>query len=333
MLTLDTACSGGLIGLHQACQDLRSGESNAAIVAAVNLILGPDQAIGLSNLRMISSTGRSYPFDDRGKGYGRGEGAVLLVLKRLDDAIRDRNHVRAVIRASAAGQDGFTPQTITYPSGRAQEALTRSTYARCGLRPEDTSYVEAHGTGAVAGDTEELSGIAEAFADASHTGRSGSLYVGSVKGAIGHTECVSGLASLLKATAMFEHDMIPPAAGFAELKPGLTLDNIFIPTKVIPWPQTPGLAPRVSINSFGFGGANAHVILERCIPDSTPNVKDVVALPRLFTLAANSTTSLRSMIQAHADWVASGRKTTYHWLTFLTHYCTAEPPCRTDSVR
>ncbi|KAJ4385202.1 hypothetical protein N0V93_010263 [Gnomoniopsis smithogilvyi] len=305
-LTLDTACSGGLIGLHQACQDLRSGESNTAIVAAVNLILGPDQAIGLSNLRMISSTGRSYPFDDRGVGYGRGEGAVVLVLKRLDDAIRDRDHVRAVIRASAAGQDGFTPQTIMYPSGRAQAALIRSAYARCGLRPEDTCYVEAHGTGTVAGDTEELRGIAEAFADASPTGRSGSLYVGSMKGAIGHTECVSGLASVLKATAMFEHDMIPPVAGFANPKPGLPLDSISIPTKAISWPQTRGLAPRISINSFGFGGTNAHVILERYIPNPVPNAKDDVTSPRLFTLSANSATSLRSMIQAHADWVA-------HW--------------------
>lgn len=303
-LTLDTACSGGLIGLHQACQSLQSRESNTAIVAAVNLILGPDQAIGLGNLRMISDTGRSYPFDDRGSGYGRGEGAVVLILKRLDDAIRDRDRVRAVIRASGAGQDGYTPQTITYPSGRAQAALIRSTYARCGLRPEDTSYIEAHGTGTVAGDTEELSGIAEVFADTTQTHRSGPLYVGSMKGAIGHTECVSGLASLLKATAMFDHNMIPPVAGFAKPKPGLPLDHISIPTKAIPWPQAPGQVPRISINSFGFGGANAHVILERYAPDLIPPAIDDVTSPRLFTLSANSVTSLRATIQAHIDWVS-----------------------------
>lgn len=307
-LTIDTACSGGLIGLHQACQDLRSGESNTAIVAAVNLILGPDQAIGLSNLRMISSTGRSYPFDDRGEGYGRGEGAVVLVLKRLDDAIRDRDQVRAVIRASAVGQDGFTPQTITYPSGPSQAALIRSTYARCGLRPEDTPYVEAHGTGTVAGDTEEMRGISEAFTESSHTDRSEPLHVGSVKGAIGHTECVSGLASLLKAIAMFEHEMIPPVAGFANPKPGLPLDNISIPTKAIPWPQTPGLAPRVSINSFGFGGANAHAILERHAPDSAPNQKHDVASPRICTFSANSTISLKSMVEVHADWISQWKE-------------------------
>ncbi|KAK7743244.1 Type I Iterative PKS [Cytospora paraplurivora] len=303
-LTLDTACSGGLTGLHQACQSLQTRESDTAIVAAVNLILGPDQAIGLSNLRMISSTGRSYPFDDRGSGYGRGEGAVVLILKRLDDAIRDRDRVRAVIRASGAGQDGYTPQTITYPNGRAQAALIRSTYARCDLRPEDTLYIEAHGTGTVAGDTEELSGIAEVFAGTTQTNRSSPLYVGSMKGAIGHTECVSGLASLLKATAMFDHNMIPPVAGFAKPKPGLPLDHIAIPTETIPWPQTPKLIPRISINSFGFGGANAHVILERYAPDLTLPEIDEVTSPRLFTLSANSMTSLRAMVQAHIDWVS-----------------------------
>jgi acyl transferase domain-containing protein len=125
-----------------------------------------------------------------------------------------------------------------------------------------------------------------------------------MNGAIGHTECVSVLASLLKATAMFDHDVIPPVAGFANPKSGLPLDNISIPTKPIPWPHTPGLSPRVSINSFGFDGANAHVILERYAHDSTPSAKEVVACPRLFTLSANSKKSLRAMIQAHANWVS-----------------------------
>lgn len=326
-MTLDTACSGGLTALHQACQSLQSGESSTAIVAAVNLTLGPDHAIGLSNLHMISGTGRSYPFDDRGVGYGRGEGAVVLVLKRLDEALQDRDPVRAVVRGTAAGQDGYTPQTITYPSGRAQAALMRSAYARAGLRPEEVGYVEAHGTGTVAGDTEELSGIAEVFADRNAT-RSVPLHVGSMKGAIGHTESVSGLASLLKAVAMFDHNMIPPVAGFLNPKPGLPLDRISIPTKVIPWPQAPGLVPRISINSFGFGGSNAHAILERG-PDAVPSAKDETSSPRLYTLSANSMTSLKAMIQAHLEWVSQREEgqlpladlsyTLLHRRTALTH--------------
>ncbi|KAF2993289.1 putative PKS-like protein biosynthetic cluster, partial [Neopestalotiopsis sp. 37M] len=298
-MSLDTACSGGLIALHQACQSLRDGESNMAVVAATNLIMGPDVTIGLSNLHMTSSTGRCYPFDDRGEGYGRGEGVVVLIIKRLEDAIRDRDPVRAVIRSTAAGQDGYTPQGITYPNGRAQADLTRTAYARAGLRPEEVVYVEAHGTGTKAGDSEELSGIADVFA-AGSAERSKQLYIGSIKGAIGHTESVAGLASLLKATVMLERMLIPPVAGFRNPKPGLPLENIAVPTKVVPWPQD--TAPRISINSFGFGGANAHVILEKGPRGMAQPHTDAVR-PRLYTFSAHSIPSLDLMIKSHHDWV------------------------------
>ena len=300
-MTLDTACSGGLVALHQACQSLRDGESDTALVAASNLILGPDHFIGLSNLHLLSSTGRCYPFDERGKGYGRGEGVVVLVLKRLDDAIRNRDPIRAVIRSTAIGQDGYTPQNITYPNGQAQADLARTAYARAGLRPEDVAYVEAHGTGTKAGDNEELKGIAEVFA--STADRSVPLYVGSIKGAVGHTEAVAGLAGLLKATVMLDRELIPPVAGFANPKPGLPLDRMQIPTNLIPWPHVPGVTPRISISSFGFGGANAHAILER---GPRPTQKEFVHdgfFPRLFTLSANTPASLKAMIQAQHHWV------------------------------
>ncbi|PLB53458.1 ketoacyl-synt-domain-containing protein [Aspergillus steynii IBT 23096] len=300
-MTLDTACSGGLVALHLACQSLRAGESDTALVAASNLILGPDHAIGLSNLHMLSSTGRCYPFDDRGDGYGRGEGVVVLVLKRLETAIRDRNPIRTIIRGTAINQDGYTPQGITYPNGQAQADLARKAYAGAGLRPEEVAYIEAHGTGTKAGDKEELESIAEVFASASS--RSGPLLVGSIKGAIGHTESTAGLASLLKATAMLEHELIPPVAGFANPKPGLPLDRIEVPTAVIPWPHTTGITPRVSINSFGFGGANAHAILERGPRTSRDHETNFTTTPRLFTLSANSSVSLKAMITAHHDWV------------------------------
>lgn len=300
-MTLDTACSGGLVALHQACQSLRDGESNAALVAASNLTLGPDHFIGLSNLHLLSSTGRCYPFDVRGKGYGCGEGVVMLVLKRLDDAIRDRDPVRAVIRSTAVGQDGYTPQSITYPNGQAQADLARTAYARAGLKPEDVAYVEAHGTGTKAGDKEELQGIAEVFAGTAD--RSVSLYVGSIKGAVGHTEAVAGLAGLLKATVMLDRELIPPVAGFANPKPGLPLDRMQIPTNLLPWPHAPSVTPRISVNSFGFGGANAHAILERGPrPPQTRSAYDA-AFPRLFTLSANTPASLKAMIQAQHDWV------------------------------
>ena len=328
-MTLDTACSGGLVALHEACQSLRNRDSDASFVAASNLTLGPDHFIGLSNLHMLSSTGRCYPFDERGKGYGRGEGVVVLVLKRLDDAIWNRDPVRAVIRNTGIGQDGYTPQSITYPNGQAQADLARTTYARAGLRPEDVAFVEAHGTGTKAGDPEELEGIADVFAG---TERSLPLYVGSTKGAIGHTEAVAGLASFLKAAAMLDHEMIPPVAGFAKPKSGLPLDRMIIPTEVVPWPHATGVTPRISINSFGFGGAIAHAILEK---GSYPSVGASVyhaASPRLFTLSANSPTSLKTMIRGHHGWVERRMETPLADLSYTLLHRRSALPYRFSAV-
>ncbi|ERF68064.1 hypothetical protein EPUS_08500 [Endocarpon pusillum Z07020] len=329
-MTLDTACSGGLVALHQACQSLRGGESDAALVAASNLILGPDHFIGLSNLHLLSSTGRCYPFDERGKGYGRGEGIAMLVWKRLDDAIRDRDPVRVVIRSTVIGQDGYTPQNITYPNGQAQADLVRTAYACAGLRPEDVAYVEAHGTGTKAGDKEELQGIADVFA--STTDRAVPLYVGSIKGAIGHTEAAAGLAGLLKATVMLDRELIPPVAGFANPKPGLPLDRMSIPTTMIPWPHAVGITPRISINSFGFGGANAHAILERGPRPLPKTSAHDAAFPRLFTLSANSAASMKAMIQAQHDWVEQRAETPLADLSYTLLHRRSALPYRFSAV-
>ena len=299
-MTLDTGCSGGLVAMHQACQGLRNGESDAAIVAAANLTLNPDHHIGMSNMHLVSGSGRSYPFDLRGDGYGRGEGCVVFVMKRLDDALRDRDPVRAIVRGTAVNQDGYTPASITSPNGRAQTELARSAYLRASLRPEDVAYVEAHGTGTVAGDQQELSAIAEVFAGPD---RSLPLYVGSIKGSIGHTENTSGLAGVLKATLVLERQLIPPVAGFANPKPGLPLDRMHIPTSVVPFPKAEGTVPRASVNSFGFGGANAHAILESGmrvpeLPSSAP-----ADSPRLFVFSANTQKSLAAMAQTYCEWL------------------------------
>lgn len=296
-VTLDTGCSGGLVALHQACQSLRDGESSASIVASANLTLNPDHHIGMSNLHLIGGSGRSFPFDDRGTGYGRGEGFVVLALKRLEDALRDRDPIRAVIRGTAVNQDGYTPSGITYPNGSAQADLIRSAYKRCGLQPKDVSYVEAHGTGTVAGDTEELNALADVFCSST---RSLPLYVGSIKGSIGHTENTSGLASLVKAALVLDRQEIPPVAGFAHPKPGLPLDKLQIPTELIPLPIATDITPTVSINSFGFGGTNSHAILQPG-PRSLPPCNDTA--PCLFILSAHTEVSLKSMIQTFTDWL------------------------------
>lgn len=301
-MTIDTACSGGLVALHQACQSLRDGESETSIVAATNLILGPDHFVGLSNLHMLSNTGRCYPFDERGKGYGRGEGVVVLVLKRLSDAIMDRDPIRAVIRGTAIGQDGYTPQNITYPNGQAQADLARAAYARAGLSPKDVAYVEAHGTGTKAGDFEELTALLDVFVDTVE--RDTPLQVGSIKGAIGHSESAAGLASLVKVVEVLNRELIPPVAGFSSPKPGLPFsDRMQIPTSLMPLTNGKTASPFVSINSFGFGGANAHAIIQQAPRAINPEDRSIATGPQLFVFSANSRKSLSGMLQRYREWI------------------------------
>ncbi|KAJ4355911.1 Highly reducing polyketide synthase sat13 [Didymosphaeria variabile] len=258
-VALDTGCSGGLVAVHQACSSLRLGESDMAIAAAANLIIGPDQQVGLSNLHMLSEEGRSYPFDDRGAGYGRGEGVAALVLKPLEKAIADRDPIRGVILGSAVNQDGRTIEGITHPSTSAQTALERRLYQQLDLDPASISYVEAHGTGTAAGDRVEIDALAEVFCNESRTKP---LHVGSVKSNLGHLECASGLAGLFKSLLIVEKRCIPPNADFKKAKEVLRLDErkIIVPSTPRPWPEL-GNA-RVSVNSFGYGGTNAHIVIE-----------------------------------------------------------------------
>lgn len=221
-MTLDTGCSGSIVALHQACQSLRTGESNAALACGVSLILNPDHMIGMSNLYMLNDNGRSYPFDARGAGYGRGEGVTAVVLKRLDDALEAGDNIRAVIRNTSVNHDGKT-NGITLPSCEAQEALQRKSYHQAGLDPCAVQYMEAHGTGTAAGDVAELQGIAQAFSK--NRVSSNPIFVGSIKSNLGHLESSSGLAGLIKSVLMLERGYILPNADFQKPKPELKLEK------------------------------------------------------------------------------------------------------------
>ncbi|KAI1846288.1 hypothetical protein JX266_007493 [Neoarthrinium moseri] len=238
---------------------IRTGESKMAVVGGANLILHPGSSMSLSNLGLTGHDGKSYSFDARAQGYGRGEGIACLVLKPLEDAIRDGDPIRAVIRETGMNQDGRT-QTITTPSPKAQEELILSCYDRAGLDPKDTTYVEAHGTGTIAGDRIELGALGAIIGK----GKSADdpLYVGSVKANFGHTESTSGLAAVIKVSMMLEQGQIPPQALFENHNPRIDFKalNIKIPTELTPWPENK--LRRVSISNFGAGGANTHVIIE-----------------------------------------------------------------------
>ncbi|KAH8701065.1 hypothetical protein BGW36DRAFT_339021 [Talaromyces proteolyticus] len=263
-LTLDTACSSSLVALHLACQSLRMGESHCSIVGATNVILNPDIAIGMSKVHFFSPDSRCWTFDERANGYARGDGIASLILKPLADALRDNDTIRAVIRGTGCNQDGKT-SGIMLPSSEAQAALIRQTYKDAGLGFGQTGYFEAHGTGTPAGDPLETGAIGSVFAEHRPVDENGQpipLYIGSIKTNVGHTEGTSGLAGILKSVLQLEHGAIAPNTNFERPNPQIDFDGwkLKVPTTLVPWPVE-GLR-RISINSFGFGGTNGHVILD-----------------------------------------------------------------------
>ena len=227
-LTLDTGCSASLVAFHLACQSILTGESEQAIVGGANLILDPQVMIMMSmlkyiylpgyiaahadeTLRFFSDDGRCYSFDDRGSGYGRGEGVACVVLKPLDKAVAAGDPIRAIVKGSCVNQDGKTPG-LTNPSRSAQEDMIRTAYSKARLNPLDTAYVEAHGTGTPAGDPVEAAAISTIFREAKLS--SSPVLVGSVKSNLGHLEATSGLAGILKAVLILEKGLIPPSINF-----------------------------------------------------------------------------------------------------------------------
>ncbi|KAG6030078.1 Type I Iterative PKS [Claviceps sp. LM458 group G5] len=260
-MTIDTGCSGSLVSVHLGAQSLRNKESSIyqAIAAGAGMILTPSTMMPMTALNFLSPDGKCFTFDSRANGYGRGEGIGVVVMKRLSDAIRDNDTIRAVIRGSSVNQDGRTTG-ITLPSKEAQVANIKSVYANAGLDFDQTAYVECHGTGTQAGDWRELKAISETLA-ASRSPQN-PILVGSVKPNIGHLEGAAGVAGMIKGVLVLERGKIPPNINFEHGNPTIDFDNwkVKVPRSVMDWP-IPGLR-RVSVNCFGFGGTNAHVILD-----------------------------------------------------------------------
>ncbi|KAK5957266.1 Type I Iterative PKS [Knufia fluminis] len=257
-VTLDTACSSSMVALHLGCQGLRTGESDMAIISGVTMISFPTDIMSMGHHGFLSTEGKSFSFDHRAEGYARGEGVGSLIVKRLPDAVRDGNTIRAVIRGTGVNQDGRTPG-IAMPSSAAQESLMRKVYASAKLDFEDTMMVEAHGTGTAAGDPLEASAIAKIF----QSSRSSiPMIIGAIKSGIGHLEGGAGIAGLIKAILILERGIIPPNVNFEKVNPKIPWRKwkLQFPTKAMPWP-TSGLR-RISVNSFGVGGTNAHTILD-----------------------------------------------------------------------
>ncbi|KAJ4290808.1 hypothetical protein N0V90_010003 [Kalmusia sp. IMI 367209] len=312
-MTIDTACSSSLVAMHLAVNALRSGESRIVVVCGSNLILGPDSYIMESKLKMLSPDGLGRMWDKAANGYARGDGVAAIVLKTLDSAIADGDDIECVLRETGVNQDGATPG-ITMPSASSQQALIESTYVKAGLdlnRTTDRPQVfEAHGTGTPAGDPTEAEAISKAFfgQDKRVFHEDDSLYIGSIKTVLGHTEGTAGVAAVLKALLAIRHGQIPPNLHFKDLSPAVApfYQHLEIPTSAQAWPEVPGAPRRVSVNSFGFGGTNAHAILESYDPLTSTNTPKIppsaCSSLRPFTpyvFSAMSERSLKANLQAY----------------------------------
>ncbi|KAL8880106.1 MAG: hypothetical protein Q9198_002417 [Flavoplaca austrocitrina] len=281
--SLDTGCSASLVALHQACQSIRCGESQQAIVGGTNLILSPKTTMSLGGL-------------GRGSGYGRGEGAASILIKPLKDAIAQGDPVRAVIRNTVLNQDGKTPG-LTMPSREAQEALIREAYGQARLDPLDTHYIECHGTGTKAGDPIEVGAVASALSKSRDPSKP--LTIGSVKANIGHLESTSGLAGLVKVVLCLEKGLIPPSINFEVENADLHLQEkcLRVAKELEPWPN--GSLRRASLNSFGYGGTNAHVILdayENLTPSLLPSPPSIACV-----MATNGTKHTDHLVPDPSD--------------------------------
>ncbi|GLA29678.1 type I Iterative Polyketide synthase (PKS) [Aspergillus niger] len=282
-MAIDTACSSSLYALHQAVQSIRSGEADSALVAGSKLRLQPENLVTMSMMGLFNETGKTFAFDHRAvSGFACGEGTGCLVLKPLDQALKDNDQIYSVIRNTGANHDGHTVG-LTNPSGEAQEQLMREVYARANISPDETGFIEAHGTGTKVGDPIEVGAIYRVFGNG-RTKRA-PLFIGSAKSNFGHLENVSGIVSVIKASLMLHRGFILPNANFERANPAIPLDewNIKVPISQRPWPQGKNY---ISINNFGFGGSNCHVVLER--PPRTAVKAPTKALqnaPQLFVLS------------------------------------------------
>ncbi|KAI1374459.1 hypothetical protein F4677DRAFT_461487 [Hypoxylon crocopeplum] len=296
-MVIRTACSASLIALHEACRALQFGDASAAIVAGTNMILGPSLTILMTSEGVLSPDGSCKSFDASANGYARAEGVTAIYVKRLTDAIRDGNPIRAVIRGTAANSDGKS-QGMLVPRGEALESLMKKIYADAGLNPSDTAFVECHGTGTSVGDPIETSAVGEVF------GTDG-VYIGSVKPNIGHCEGSAGLASLIKAVLALENKRIPPNIKFNDPNPKIPFKakKLTVPTTPIPFPADK--AERISVNSFGIGGSNAHVILDS-FPQSAKEERFLKAAkrPELLLFSANTQNSLKQQIEQYQGYAS-----------------------------
>ncbi|HET9875432.1 MAG TPA: type I polyketide synthase [Mycobacterium sp.] len=302
-VTVDTACSSSLVAVHLACQSLRTGESDLALAAGVNLLLAPAVFRAFDQTGALSPTNACHAFDADADGFVRGEGCGVVVLKRLNDALRDGDRLLAVVRGSALNQDGRSNGMLA-PNPAAQMAVLRAAYAIAGVPPQEVDYVETHGTGTLLGDPIE----ARALGTVLGRGRpqQSPLLIGAVKSNLGHLEAAAGIAGFIKAVLAVQHGSIPKSLHFHTPNPHIAFDQMRL--KVVAEQQEFPAAQRprrAGVSAFGFGGTNAHVVIEQAPAGELP-VREPE--PAVNTLVVSGATEQRiaSLAGVLAEWMGGG---------------------------
>ncbi|RUT04204.1 hypothetical protein DSM106972_044320 [Dulcicalothrix desertica PCC 7102] len=306
-IAVDTACSSSLVAVHLACQSIWNRESSLAIASGVNIVLSPWVTASFSQGGFMAADGRCKTFDAGADGYVRSEGAGVVVLKPLSQAVADGNLIYAVIRGSAVNQDGHS-NGLTAPNPQAQQAVLREAYRQANVSPSQIQYIEAHGTGTSLGDPMEMKALTKVL---SVNRKDGSYCaVGSVKTNIGHLEAAAGIAGLIKVALSLKHRKIPPSLHFLKSNPYIPFDKIClrVQQKLEAWPESdfPALA---GVSSFGYGGTNAHIVLEEA-PLELENSKaknqnqELIERPlHLLALSAKSENALRSLAKSYEEFL------------------------------
>jgi acyl transferase domain-containing protein/NADPH:quinone reductase-like Zn-dependent oxidoreductase/acyl carrier protein len=316
-MAIDTACSSSLVAFHQACRSIVSGESSQALAGAVSLHLHPLGFISFSKASMLSRSGRCRVFDSAADGYVRSEGGGLFLLKDYDQAVADGNPILAVVAHSAVNTDGHK-SGLTVPSSTAQAALLAGAYQHAGIHPAEIDYIEAHGTGTAVGDPIEARALGEALGQ--HRPKTLPLPIGSIKSNVGHLEAASGVAGLVKALHCLQHRVIPAHIGMDTPNPHIAFDdwNLEVVTANKPLRSSGRLV--IGVNSFGFGGANGHVILESHAVETArkPALPKASALP--IMVSAHSTNALKLAARELATFIRSQPQNALYDIAYQSVY-------------
>ncbi|WP_051723248.1 beta-ketoacyl synthase N-terminal-like domain-containing protein [Streptomyces albus] len=306
-LAIDTACSSSLVAIAEACDSLLLGNSDLALAGGVSVLSGPSMHVMTSKAGMLSRDGRCKTFDAGADGFVPGEGVGVVLLKRLDDAVRDGDPIRGVIRGWGVNQDGRT-NGMTAPSAASQARLERDVYERFGIDPETITMVEAHGTGTKLGDPIEVEALTEAFR--TFTDRTGYCSLGSVKSNIGHLLTAAGIAGVLKVLLSLHHGTRAPTLHLETVNEHIALEEgpFYLNTEAEPWDATDGVPRRAAVSSFGFSGTNAHLVIEEYVPEPAPPRRPALEerqRPVLLVLSAKTERQLRSYAARFRDAVTA----------------------------